>query len=236
MMAHTGGVSTQNSAERSADDEHDQHDSLVEDGQAAEAVDSHVAAGGSGREYAVLAVITGVLGLLAAIELMLDYLRITADPDYVPACDLNPLIGCGQFLESWQSSAFGIPNTIIGMAAFPVVLATGMMLFGRARLPRWYWRGLLAGATFGIGFVTWLQYQAITQIGALCPYCLVVWLVVIPFFVHTVARSMQNGALPVPAGLRDFVVPNRWLLTVIWYLAVIAAAAFGLGDAWLVLF
>ncbi|UFU01780.1 vitamin K epoxide reductase family protein [Ruania suaedae] len=217
-------MSTQNSAARSTDD-----------GPSTSA-DRHVAAGGSGREYAILTAAAGILGLLAAVELMLDYLRVVADPSYVPACDINPLIGCGIFLGSWQSSAFGIPNTIIGMIAFPVLIATGVLLLSRVRLPRWYWRGLLAGATFGIGFVTWLQYQAFTQIGALCPYCLVVWIAVIPFFVHTVARSMENGALPAPAGLRSFVVPNRWLLTVIWYLAVVAAAAFGLGDAWLLVF
>ncbi|SED96843.1 vitamin K epoxide reductase family protein [Ruania alba] len=196
----------------------------------------HEQAGGTRREYAILTIVAGVLGVLAAIELMLDYLRVLADPNYVPACDINPLVGCGMFLGSWQSSVLGIPNTVIGMVAFPVLITTGILLLVRLRLPRWYWRGLLVGATFGIGFVTWLQYQAITQIRALCPYCLVVWLVMIPFFVHTVARAMQNGSLPVPDGVRAFVVPNRWLITVIWYLLVVAAAAFGLGADWLTVF
>lgn len=197
---------------------------------------SAVGTGRARRSYAILALVTGVLGAFSALELMLDHIRILSDPNFVPSCDINPLIGCGIFLESWQASVFGLPNPVLGLLAFPVVLATGALLAGGVRLPRWYWRGLLAGATFGIGFVTWLQYQAITQIGALCPYCLVVWAVMIPFFVHTVAATLENGTLPAGAGLRRFVTGNAWLITILWYLVVVAAAIIGLGDAWLTVF
>ncbi len=188
------------------------------------------------RSYAVLVLVTGVLGTFASLELMLDHIRILADPDFVPACDINPLIGCGIFLDSWQAKVFGIPNPVLGLLTFPVLLTTGVLLVSRVRLPRWYWRCLLAGAALGIAFVTWLQVAAITQIGALCPYCLVVWAVVIPFFVHTVAATMANGALPAGEGLRSFVIKNAWLITVLWYLLVVAGALIGLGDAWLTVF
>lgn len=188
------------------------------------------------RSYVVLVLVTGVLGTFASLELMLDHIRILADPDFTPACDINPLIGCGIFLESWQAKVFGIPNPVLGLLTFPVVLTTGVLLASRVRLPRWYWRCLLAGATLGIAFVTWLQVAAITQIGALCPYCLVVWAVVIPFFVHTVAATMAGGALPAGEGLRSFVTKNAWLITALWYLLVVAGALFGLGDAWLTVF
>lgn len=185
------------------------------------------------RSYIVVALLTGVLGTFSAMRLMLDHIAILADPNFTPACDLNPLIGCGMFLESWQAQVFGVPNPVIGLLTFPVVLTTGVVLATGARLPHWYWRALLAGATFGIGFVTWLQYQAITQIGAICPYCLVVWIVVIPFFVHTVAAAMARGSLPAPEGLRRFVLGNTWLITILWYLLVLAGAIIGIGDAWL---
>src|SRR5699024_8265358 len=185
------------------------------------------------RSYVVLVLITGVLGTFASLELMLDHIRILADPAFTPACDINPLIACGIFLQSWQAKVFGIPNPVLGLLTFPVLLTTGVLLASRVRLPRWYWRCLLAGATLGIAFVTWLQVAAITQIGALCPYCLVVWAVVIPFFVHTVAATMASGALPAGEGLRSFVTKNAWLITVLWYLLVVAGALFGLGDAWL---
>lgn len=214
----------------------------VADADGADA-DGRVAAGTEGgggaavrRSYVVLVLVTGVLGTFASLELMLDHIRILADPDFTPACDINPLIGCGIFLESWQAKVFGIPNPVLGLLTFPVVLTTGVLLTSRVRLPQWYWRCLLAGATLGIAFVTWLQVAAITQIGALCPYCLVVWAVVIPFFVHTVAATMAGGALPAGEGLRSFVTKNAWLITALWYLLVVAGALLGLGDAWLTVF
>ncbi|HLS25937.1 MAG TPA: vitamin K epoxide reductase family protein [Beutenbergiaceae bacterium] len=227
----------------------DRHDGVLGEGPdnaagGGELGDEHVSAigtehertGGAGRGYALLLLISGLLGTLASIALTVDYINLLRNPDYVPACDINPLIGCGTFLGSPQASAFGFPNVIIGLVAFPVVATIAVVLFTQARLPRWFWRGLLLGTVFGIGFVTWLQYQSFTQIGALCPYCMLVWLVMIPLFVHTVARCAQNGALPAGQGLRTFLVRYRWALTALWYLAVVAGAMFGLGDRLLLMF
>lgn len=197
---------------------------------------AHERSGGSGREYALLLFIGGILGTLASIALTIDYINLLRNPDYVPACDINPLVGCGMFLGTPQASAFGFPNVVIGMVTFPVLVTIAVVLLTGARLPRWFWRGMLVGTTFGIGFVTWLQYQSFTQIGALCPYCMLVWLVMIPMFIHTVARAAQNGALPAGQGLTVFLVRYRWALTALWYLAVVAGAMFGLGDRLLLVF
>lgn len=197
---------------------------------------AHQRTGGAAPGYAWLLVITAVIGALASIALTLDYINMLRDPGYVPSCDINPLVGCGDFLGSDQASAFGFPNVVIGMLTFPVAVAIGLVLLSGARLPRWFWRGLLGGTAFGILFVTWLQHQSFTVFGTLCPYCMVVWTVMIPLFVHTVARSAQNGALPAGPGLTTFLVRYRWALTALWYLAVIAAAMFGLGDRLLWIF
>lgn len=198
--------------------------------------DEHARAGGAGRELTLVLVLGGLLGLWASIALTIDYLHTLQDPDFVPACDLNPLIGCGVFLASEQSNVFGFPNILIGLIAYPVVITTGVLLAGRVRLPRWYWQGLLLGSTFGVVFVTWLQYQAFTSIRALCPYCVVIWLATIPIFVHTLARTVQNGSVPGGDGLRSLLVGNRWVITALWYLVVVAAAVLILWDKWLLVF
>jgi hypothetical protein len=49
-------------------------------------------------------------------------------------------------------------------------------------LPRWVWLSLQAGAVFGLLFGHWLIFQSLYEIGALCPYCMVVWVVMITVF------------------------------------------------------
>lgn len=192
----------------------------------------HERAGGARRGYALLLVVTGVLGTLAAAMLAIEYIHMLSDDTYVPACDINPFLTCGTFLGSPQSQAFGFPNVVIGMVGFPVVVVTGVLLLGGLRLPVWYWRGLLVGTLFGIGFVLWLQYQALFSILAICPWCALVWAVMIPLFVHTLARSTQNGALPVGAGLRSLLVQYRWVITALWWLVLVAVALIALADQW----
>lgn len=192
----------------------------------------HERAGGAGRGFALLLVITGIAGVIAAAMLNIEYIHMLNDDSYVPVCDINPFLTCGEFLGSPQSQAFGFPNVVIGMVAFPVVVVSGVLLLGGQRLPVWYWRGLLIGTLFGIGFVTWLQYQALFSIRAICPWCALVWAVMIPLFVHTLARSTQNGALPVGDGLRSLLVQYRWVLTALWWLVVAAVALITLADQW----
>ena len=57
---------------------------------------------------------------------------------------------------------------------------TGVLL-ARVALPRWIWIGLAAGRS--VLFVHWLIVQTLYGIGALCPYCMVVWAVTIPLLV-----------------------------------------------------
>lgn len=182
---------------------------------------------GASREFAVVALLTGALGLWASAALAVDYIRRLQDPEYVASCDINPLIGCGLFLDSPAASTFAIPNVLVGVAAFPVVITLGALLLGRVEMPAWMWRGFVAGTLFGIGFVTYLQYQAMFVLHGLCPWCLVIWVAMIPLFVHTLARAGQAGALgPGPWGA---LIKSRWALTILWYLVVIGAIMITLG-------
>lgn len=139
-------------------------------------------------------ILGGLVGLIASAVLLIERIRVGEDSDYVPTCSINPIISCGSIMESAQASLLGFPNPIIGVAAFPVVVATGAALLGGARLPRWYWLGLQAGVTAALGLVAWLAFQSLYRIGALCPYCMVVWVVVIPTFWYVTLRNLASGA------------------------------------------
>jgi uncharacterized membrane protein len=140
-----------------------------------------------------LSLVSGVIGAAAAVVLVIEKIALLGDSDYVPSCSLNPILNCGSVMVTDQAEVFGFPNPIIGVAAFPVVAATGAALLAGAKLARWYWLGLQAGVTFGIVFVAWLIFQSLYRIGALCPYCMIVWAVVFATFWYVTVRNLTNG-------------------------------------------
>lgn len=147
------------------------------------------------RPLAIGLLVGGLVGLVASAVLLVERIRLAEDSGYVPTCSINPVLSCGNVMESAQASLLGFPNPVIGVAAFPVVLATGAALLAGGRLARWYWLGLQAGVTLAAAFVAWLVFQSLYRIGALCPYCMVVWAVVIPLFWYVTARNLAAGVL-----------------------------------------
>jgi uncharacterized membrane protein len=152
------------------------------------------------RPLAIGLLVGGLVGLVAAAVLLVERIRLAEDSGYVPTCSINPVLSCGNVMESAQASLLGFPNPVIGVAAFPVVIATGAAMLAGARLARWYWAGLQAGVTLAMVFVAWLVFQSLYRIGALCPYCMVVWAVVIPLFWYVTARNAAAGVLGAPSG------------------------------------
>ena len=60
-------------------------------------------AGGS-RALALLLVITGAAGLLAAWVITIDKFKLLENPNFVPGCSLNPVVSCGNIMKSaWVS-------------------------------------------------------------------------------------------------------------------------------------
>lgn len=163
----------------------------------------------------------GLLGGVAAFVLAVEKIALLRDPDYTPSCSINPILSCGSVMNTPQAEAFGFPNPLLGVALFPLVVATGVAVLGRIRLPRWWWLGLQVGTIFSIGLVHWLFFQSVYRIGALCPYCMVVWVVTIIVFSYTTLYNLDRGHLRVPAAWRPAVevatrahtaVPVAWLL------------------------
>jgi uncharacterized membrane protein len=171
-----------------------------------------------------LLLVGGAIGLAAAFTLMVEKVALLRDPAYVPTCSINPILSCGSVMTKPQAEAFGFPNPLLGLVGFTIVVTVGVALLGRARLPRWFWLGLQAGVTFGAVFVHWLIYQSLYVIGALCPYCMVVWAVTMPIFWYVTLHNLGSGALPVPGRLRGVVraVTNYHAVALtLWYLAVL---------------
>ena len=171
-----------------------------------------------------LLIIGAALGIISAAALTIEKMELLKNPKAALVCDLNPIVACGAVINTPQASAFGFPNPIIGLVGFGVVITVGMALLAGAQFKRWFWLGLQAGTLFGAGFITWLQFQTIFRIGALCPFCMVVWAVTIPIFVYTTVNNLREGHLQFPARLKWLAngiqkYPGEIVFT--WYLIII---------------
>ncbi|MGW4236634.1 vitamin K epoxide reductase family protein, partial [Streptomyces sp. NPDC004749] len=83
---------------------------------------------GGSRALALLLVVTGAAGLLAAWVITIDKFKLLVDPGFTPGCSLNPVVSCGSVMESDQASVFGFPNPMLGLVAYGVVVCVGMGL------------------------------------------------------------------------------------------------------------
>ncbi len=176
-----------------------------------------------------LMAIGGAIGLFSAAVLIIEKINLLKDPNGALACDINPIVGCGNVINTAQAGVFGFPNPLMGVAGFAIVATLGVLLIARTALPAFVWLGLQAGALFGIGLVTWLQYQSLYELSALCPYCMVVWSVTIPIFIWITARNLRTFAPNNP--ISRFVGDWTFLINILWYVAVIAAIWFKFGSA-----
>jgi uncharacterized membrane protein len=175
----------------------------------------------------ILFIITGALGWWAAFNLMLDKIIVLqAQIDGVEAdldCNFSLLVNCGVNLESWQGSAFGFPNPILGLSGFVAPIAVGVALLAGARFARWFWIAFAVGVAGALAFCIWLMSQSFFELYTLCLWCLLVWSVTIPLFWTLWLFILSRGIIPVaPRAQRFFAKAFTWVpfITVISYVIV----------------
>lgn len=183
--------------------------------------------------YKWVLVIGGILGLLAASILTVEKLHLAANPNYKPSCSISPIVACSPVIASKQASAFGFPNPIIGIAGFGMVWAVGMMLFaGVKNLKKWFWWCFQAGTTFGILFCAWLAHEALFEIGKLCLYCNLVWLVTTAIFWTTLSYNLQQKNIIIKGKIGEFLRDNPGKLIALTYLVLFVTIFLVFKDYW----
>jgi len=113
------------------------------------------------------------------------------------ACNGNGSENCTAVITSPQSMVFGvIPVAILGLAFYVFVVAI---------MTPWAWRMQrrevhlvrLASMTAGMGFVMYLIYAELYQIGSWCLYCTIVHIITFLLFCITVVNAAIWG-IPAP--------------------------------------
>ena len=190
---------------------------------------------GPHRRLAVVLVVGGLIGLVAAVVLLVEKIALIENPSYIPSCSINPVLSCGSVMTTAQAEAFGIPNPIIGIAGFAATTALGAALLAGGTFQRWLWASIQVGVTFAMVFIHWLIYQSLYSIGALCPYCMIVWAVTIPIFWYCTLCNLQPLRHSDSAGLARTiaaVTEYRGAILTAWYLLVLLLITHRFWDYW----
>lgn len=175
-------------------------------------------------KFAVFQIVAGVIGWIASFELLTEFIKVLKDPEYIPNCSVSVLVTCGPNMGSWQGSVFGFSNTIIGVAAFMAPIIVGVAILAGARFAPWFWFAYQGGLLFGFVFIYWLSAQSVFSLGTLCPWCMVVWAVVIPLFWINVLTLNANGYTGLPERARNvFTHLLSWAWVLIFFSALIIA-------------
>lgn len=177
--------------------------------------------------FALFNIVAGLIGWFASFELLTEYIKTLKNSEYVPNCSVSILVTCGPNMDSWQGSLLGFSNTIIGVSAFVAPIAVGVALLAGARFAPWFWWLYQLGLLFGFGFILWLASQSIFVLGTLCPWCMVVWSVMIPLWWIGAFRPHTVGDVPhseraqkIFAGLYSW----AWVLILITYVLIALVA------------
>lgn len=143
--------------------------------------------------FGLFLILSGVIGLTAAMALSVEKIEKLTNPDAGLSCDFSVLVQCSANLDSAQGSAFGVPNPFLGLVGFALVVCVGVAVWAVPHFARWFWMLFNIGVAGAFAFVVWLIGQSIYVLGTLCPWCLVVWLTTLPLFFFVTARNLREG-------------------------------------------
>ena len=172
-----------------------------------------------------LMVIAGAIATLASIMLAIEVFDRLKDPSFVPVCNLNPILSCTSVADSTQAHAFGFPNYFIGIAGYAAVMVIGVAMLAGGRFKRWFWRIVEVGLLLATAFLTWLQFETLYRIGALCVFCMIVWAMTIPVFWYVSLYNFRQGHIGTPSRARraaNFAQRHHGDILLIWFLIIIA--------------
>jgi uncharacterized membrane protein len=136
------------------------------------------------------ALVLSLAGLGVSIYLTVAHYTTTA----ILACSSKGYIDCAKVTTSSQSMVFGVlPVAVLGLAFYVFMVAVNSPWGWRLRVPLVWW-ARVGSAVVGIGFVLYLLYAEIIQIGNICLWCTSVHVITFLLFgVLVFAATLSGG-------------------------------------------
>jgi uncharacterized membrane protein len=174
----------------------------------------------------VVMLLSSLASLVASFVLAVDAIRLAENPSTDLGCNINAVLSCGTVGSSWQASVFGFPNAFLGLIAEPVVITIAVAALAGVAFPRWFMVSAQVVYTLGVALAYWLFYQAMFNIGALCPWCLLITVATTLVFFEMTHVNIRRGNLYLPRraqrALSSAVDANLDLMVVIAWLLILA--------------
>jgi uncharacterized membrane protein len=158
--------------------------------------------------------IFSLIGLIPSFIITVEKGRLSADSDYSASCNISPLVSCTNIMESAQASAFGFPNSIMGIIGFTAIFTLGILGLLGSQIPKTVYVLANIGLLFSAAFSLWLWFQATYVLGAICLYCVVVWFASMMLFSHLTWFNILDA-------LKIKMFNFGWLLGLITFLGMI---------------
>lgn len=173
--------------------------------------------------------ITSVIGLIAALVLLKDTFEVAVNPEFIPICNINPILSCTSVMAAPESKVFGIPSATFGVAGYSALLTFAALLIAGVKMPRKVWLAGFIVAVLGLGFAVHLYITSIFTLGTICLWCFTTWLVTIATFWAILTHCLQQGYFMVKGwhapkwlcAIGRYWVENPGLMLAIWYAALI---------------
>lgn len=184
----------------------------------------------------VTMLVASIASLVASFVLAVEALHLAENPNADFACDINTVLSCGTVASSWQASVLGFPNAFLGLVTEPVVITIAVAALAGVRFPRWFMFAAQVFYTVGLAFAYWLFHQAMFEIGALCPWCLLITLATTLVFFEMTYVNIRDDNLYLPrrlqARLTSVIRANLDLvLVVVWILVLVLGVVLRYGEA-----
>ncbi len=123
------------------------------------------------RLYSILT-IAGVIGFIASFLQMVEKIELLKNPSAQLACNLNAIFSCSNILNTWQSSVFGFPNSLMCIIFFVIMITAGLIGWMDGSTSKTLRMVFMGVAVFFVGFGFWYLWQSIVIVGAICVYCI----------------------------------------------------------------
>ena len=172
------------------------------------------------------------VGLVATFWQTAEKIQLLKYPEDPLSCNINPIVDCGSVLNDGLSAVFGVPNAMIGMVAFSILLTFGLLMMTGVKLTHRAQQILVVLSLAMFAFSVWFFAASLYVIGKICIFCVAIWAATIPLTI-VVNGNYGNSVFPdlkLVQWKLNWFKQKPWQATVVLYLLALILFMYRFRD------